>query len=307
MGNVKRETCAEETKEQAIEQKGLQPNQKPKGKKQSDEAEKNAERNASDNPSDSGQTKKGQVVPWTENAKLVISALGVLSIIFAGLTFIFSAYPQLKPFNTNLTEMANAGDINSQLKLAHYHHDIGNFTESVYWYSMVYLSGCQDDRRAVACNNLGWLYAKGYGLSDEALSLKDRLKISFDLFDQSITSNQKAKNALCENRYLILATFGEEFFDDYTDKLESAKQIAEAAGLSISPLREIVSQEEEHYFSAAEGGWKGDNEFLQLTGAHAVRTEVGTGMQYDYLRIVYADGDPKYPDLIYLPVNEYVK
>ena len=96
-----------------------------------------------------------------EKGKLVMDLLQFLAVCCTAITLFFSLYPQYKPNNTNLLEKANAGDVQSQLQLADIYYETGDFSEAIYWYKLLLLSGGKNDVKALAYNNLGVLYSRG--------------------------------------------------------------------------------------------------------------------------------------------------
>ena len=73
--------------------------------------------------------------------------------------------PNFFPWNTDYVVKANAGDVKSQMFLAQHYYETGEYTDAIYWYKIA--SVIESDYQAQACNNLGVIYANGYGLSDK--------------------------------------------------------------------------------------------------------------------------------------------
>ena len=95
--------------------------------------------------------------PAVKRAHIDISlVIAVLSFILAAFSFLFSTLPQLNPFNYNLVERANAGDLKSQIMLADHYYEIADAAESIYWYKMA--SAQESQYQAALLNNLACVY-----------------------------------------------------------------------------------------------------------------------------------------------------
>lgn len=103
--------------------------------------------------------------PWLERVNLVAGIVSSLSIFVGMLAFVSDVYPQFFPWNTDYVVKANAGDVKSQMFLAQHYYETGEYTDAIYWYKIA--SVIESDYQARACNNLGVIYANGYGLSDK--------------------------------------------------------------------------------------------------------------------------------------------
>lgn len=68
-----------------------------------------------------------------EIIKFVVQVATAICVV---ITLLLSIYPKMKPNNSNLEEMANAGDIDSQLRLADMYYATGDFAKSLYWYDV---------------------------------------------------------------------------------------------------------------------------------------------------------------------------
>ena len=101
--------------------------------------------------------------PAVKRAHIDISlVIAVLSFILAAFSFLFSTLPQLNPFNFNLVERANAGDLKSQIMLADHYYEIADAAESIYWYKMA--SAQESQYQAALLNNLACVYVNSNSL-----------------------------------------------------------------------------------------------------------------------------------------------
>lgn len=90
--------------------------------------------------------------------------IAILSFIIAALSFLFATLPQVNPFNSNIVEKANAGDLKSQLMLAEHYYEIADTDESIYWYKIA--SAQESTYKAAALNNLAYIYANSTPLTE---------------------------------------------------------------------------------------------------------------------------------------------
>jgi len=100
-----------------------------------------------------------------EKASYIATVFSSISVIVAIVTLVIGMYPQLIWRNTNHIERANAGDADSQMFLADHYYETGEYSESIYWYKILATTE-KGDYSYLACNNLGYLYANGYGISE---------------------------------------------------------------------------------------------------------------------------------------------
>lgn len=240
-------------------------------------------------------------------ARFILEIIQLIAVVCTVATLYFSLYPQAKPNNSNLLEMANAGDYQSQIELAHFYYETGDFSEAVYWYKVALISNDDANHSVLALNNLGYLYSRGYGLASEAVSEQERLEIALSLFDKAINTKDADENlsTAAMNKYLLLITFGEDMFDDYETKLKNTydflRQQKDFGELIIVPERRIKSQETFDSSIVIPTGWIDENTYVTLSGAHATQFENGySGIQYVYVQTVYEEGQEKLPELQYI-------
>lgn len=95
----------------------------------------------------------------------IAGIIGAFSVLISALGLLLTLYPQLIPGNDNLVNKANAGHIKSQMLLAEHYFEIGEYADSIYWYKLA----CANEGKyqASAYNNLGYIYANGFGLSND--------------------------------------------------------------------------------------------------------------------------------------------
>ncbi len=138
------------------------------------------------------------------------------TVLIALMALLFSIRPQLLPWNNNHFERANAGDVESQMFLADHYFEIGDYKEAIYWYKLA--SAIKGEYQAKACNNLGYIYAMGWGLSENELDLSSRLSKAYQSFKKA--SNLGLENGT-KNAIMILRSNSAEDFPgiDYVNAL----------------------------------------------------------------------------------------
>ena len=125
---------------------------------------------------------------WLDFISKAVSILGVFSIIMAAISLIWNVHPQLIPWNDDLTAKANAGHVESQMQLAEHYYEVGEYDDAIYWYKIA--STSSGKYQPIACNNLGFLYAKGYGLADESGMEVYRYPKALRLFAEAFDAGQ---------------------------------------------------------------------------------------------------------------------
>lgn len=100
-----------------------------------------------------------------EKASHIATTFGAISVVVSVFEFTISICPQLIWWNTNYLERANAGDIYSKMFLTEHYFEVGDYNEAIYWYKIAAMADSK--YQANAYNNLGVLYAEGYGISDD--------------------------------------------------------------------------------------------------------------------------------------------
>ena len=66
--------------------------------------------------------------------------LSLFSAILSVVALVTDIYPQTIYGNVNHLEMANAGNVSSQMFLADYYCEIGEYEEAIYWYRIASVS-----------------------------------------------------------------------------------------------------------------------------------------------------------------------
>lgn len=148
---------------------------------------------------------------------LIASLATALSCFLACLTLYFALYPQHKPSNTNYLEMANAGDIKSQVKLADLSYKIGQIDNAIYWYSIAALEN--SEYQGIALNNLASIY-----LNHESYSAL-KTNVYHECMDMFSIAMASGKFEAAQNLYMLLISNPHEYFDDRHDiELENAEE-----------------------------------------------------------------------------------
>lgn len=219
-----------------------------------------------------------------EKASQIATVFSSISVIIAVVTLAISMYPQLIWKNTNYVEKANAGDVYSQMFLAEHYYEIGDYNESVYWYKIAAMA--DSEYQAYAYNNLGILYAEGYGISDDVSDGYRRYEQSLKLFQNASAIDEKFK----DNIWLLLKGNSKECFPNVNyDNLVAQLQFDEASVVESSyyEYREITMG---HVF------WE-DNKKYTYSGLVTIPSTDGISRsRYMYYVQVYRDDSTPLPD-----------
>lgn len=152
---------------------------------------------------------------WLDKVNAICSALSALAALLA---LVIVLYPQIKPSNTNHIELANAGNINSQMFLADHYYEVGDLSQSVYWYSVA--SQTDGEHRAVAINNLAYIY-----LSYEQFHIT-KVDIYGDVARMFSTAADSGNVIAAKNLYILLVSNPADLFSaQHDDYIEIAKKV----------------------------------------------------------------------------------
>lgn len=165
---------------------------------------------------------KKKLFPWV---KCVSS---ILSVVLSILAFLFAAFPQTNPFNSNPIEKANAGHLKSQMFLAHHYYEIGDIEESYYWYKIA--STTKGEHQAIALNNLAYLELTFLKTNDKSINYMDKalkaLNVAIEL--EEVTA--------LKNKYILLLSSSDSFFKDtnYSKEIVSTEKQLAAKNIDLS-------------------------------------------------------------------------
>lgn len=153
-----------------------------------------------------------------KNYKMEIILAVLSGSAVAGLALIFTIFPWLKPWNTDYEEMADAGHAESQMRLAQLAFDTGDYSAAISWYEMA--SENEEEYQAVACNNLGYLYATGRGLADKEGDKGYYNKRAYQLFRKALCckAEYQGRSEAATNCAALLLTNGKEGFPNIDEK-----------------------------------------------------------------------------------------
>ena len=144
----------------------------------------------------------------------------MLAIVAIGISFIaliVSILPQFIPWNSNKYDRANAGDVEAQMFLADHFFEIGDYNEAIYWYKIA--SSEEGKYQAIACNNLGYIYATAFVPTDET-SYNSKLIKAYQSFSKASRLGLKSGR---ENAAMILYINSPEDFPDINYDVELHK------------------------------------------------------------------------------------
>lgn len=157
--------------------------------------------------------------------------LAIIPIVIAIIAFLFQEYPWLKFSGNNYEERAKAGHTYSQVYYAELMYSNGNYDDALYWYKIA--STKKGGYGAIASNNLGVLYANGYGLKEIATNEDERLAQSFMCFYTASEygleiATYNAVNLLRYRYYSISEYIDEDVVDAFLNKHNKADLEKEA-------------------------------------------------------------------------------
>ena len=188
---------------------------------------------------------------WADLISKFVTILGVIGIFIAARTLIWTVRPQLISGNDDLTRKANAGDIISQMQLAEHYYEVGEYDDAIYWYKIA--STHTGEYQPIACNNLGFLYAKGYGLADESGMEVLRYPKALRLFAVAYDAGQ----ATADNELLsIIEDNGEETLRCFWDECNTDSDIDSetmSAWRGIANSKKAVSSQSYKSFKTYKG------------------------------------------------------
>ncbi len=237
-----------------------------------------------------------------DTASKIVSILKFIGVLTAVITLLTNLYPQLVPGNNNLINKANAGHTKSQMQLAEHYYEVGEYDDAIYWYKIA--STSSGKYQPIACNNLGFLYAKGYGLADESGMEVYRYPKALRLFAEAFDAGQ----ATTDNEILsIIEDNGTDtlrcFWDECdTDSDNDSETMSVWRGIAES--KKAVSSRAYRSFETYKGAtYQEGNTYFVYSGSFVGPSENGqySRTYYEYYGVTYAsDTVPYNPQFISL-------
>lgn len=161
--------------------------------------------------------------------------IDIAALAVAFVSFLFSTFPQINPFNDNLIEKANAGDVDSQMTLANLYYEIGNTGESVQWYTVA--TSHSGDHQAKAINNLAVIY-----LSDDRFDAT-RQENEIDAMKMFRAAAELGEVDAAKNLYLLLISHPKEIFgEEYSETMDLAKKQLQDNNVSINSMDKYYTE-----------------------------------------------------------------
>lgn len=161
--------------------------------------------------------------------------IDIAALAVAFVSFLFSAFPQINPFNDNLIDKANAGDIDSQMTLANLYYEIGNTGESVQWYTVA--ASHSGDHQAKAINNLAVIY-----LSDDRFDAT-RQENEIDAMKMFRAAAELGEVDAAKNLYLLLISHPKEIFgEEYSETIDFAKKQLQDNNVSLNSMDKYYTE-----------------------------------------------------------------
>ena len=169
---------------------------------------------------------------WFDVFNSICSAITALAALFA---LVVVLYPQIKPSNANHIELANAGVVDSQIFLANHYYEIGDLSQSIYWYSVA--SQAEGEYQAKAINNLAFIY-----LTSESINKTYQNK-SQDAMNMFKNAAELGEVDAAKNLYILLISNPrEQFGAEYPDVLSFSKNILTDNGIDIALFEKYQTQ-----------------------------------------------------------------
>ncbi|MBR4472822.1 MAG: hypothetical protein IKS55_04210 [Oscillospiraceae bacterium] len=131
------------------------------------------------------------------NGNATSNRIAFAALVVAFLALLVTSWSFI-PWNKNLRARAEAGNVKSQVKLADFCLDIGDYPESLYWYWIS--TSSRGDHLAKAYNNIGYILATN---SDPENNDPEYYKNILKYFEKS--AELGSKDAL-RNEYILLQT-----------------------------------------------------------------------------------------------------
>ena len=211
-----------------------------------------------------------------DQAKLA-NIISIISLLVAIIALLMSTIPQIVPWNNDYVAKANAGDVYSQMFLAEHYYEIGDYGEAIYWYKLASIENSK--YQAYAYNNLGVIYAKGYGLSDYQIDGYRRFELALNLF-QKAAEGGAVKN---DNTQVLLKSNTDECFPNvnYDELIASLEDYDESY---------VVATEYE-YRKISKGAvfWEGNKKYTGGQCVYVANEKGYTEKYYVYYVQTYKD------------------
>lgn len=216
--------------------------------------------------------------------KLTGNVIHILASLATALTLFFAVFPQFQPFNRNYVQMANAGDVESQMFLAEHYYEVGENEESHYWYKIA--SMYPGNHQGAALNNVACIGLTYKYYNDSLLDYQSK---ALNMFKKAAALGDKAA---VQNMYALLKEMSEDTTAvDYQKELAWVIQVSHQFGVDVDGL------------SDAEVEWAFEQ--FQLNEHTAYVTEEGW-ISYDTIGIypednAFEEKDTSYNSYIYHP------
>ena len=154
----------------------------------------------------------------------------VISLVISLVAFLIALFPSLKWCSYNYEEKALSGNVKWQMYLAEESFNNFDYESAILWYKKA--ASKKGKYQATALNNLGWLYANGYGLNQLDADSEERMAIAASLFDNADELGlETATKNCCFLLYFnetILEQFSPSIYDKYFDNGEPKTEIYQA-------------------------------------------------------------------------------
>lgn len=219
------------------------------------------------------------------------------ALFISTVSLLLSIFPQINPFNDNLIEKANAGDIDAQMFLADLYYEIGNTGESVQWYSIA--SSHRGNHQATAINNLAYIY-----LTYDCFDIT-RQSNEYDAMKMFKVAAELGEVDAAKNLYILLVSNPSELFgEEYSETLNYAEKVLRENNIDTNSLDVYKTQWE--YVETVSDDHVPSNGYDYLYRTVGVDLVVEDGRAYwthtyaIYQKVNEADE----PEYTYIPIDE---
>lgn len=227
------------------------------------------------------------------------SLVALISCSLAFLTLFFTLYPQHKPSNTDYLEMANAGDIESQVKLADLNYKIGHLDNALYWYEIAALE--ESEYQGIALNNLSSIYLN----HTECSAWKTN--VYRDCMNMFQNATEAGLDLAAQNLYLLLISNPPDYFGkQYSTMLD---YVEEQLADNEDVLRNLSQSEVQWTYietidlEQALSKYGNDPEYDFVTHAPVVYNEDYVSKLISYTDVYKRSTDVASPTYIYIELD----
>lgn len=230
------------------------------------------------------------------SAEWVSVIVAILALAVAVVSLLFTFFPQLNLLNDNHIEKANAGDVKSQMFLANLNYEVGNTSESVYWYSVAITHS--GNHQGKALNNLAYIYL----LNDEFyITRNENYRDAMKLLRSAA---ELGEVDAAKNLYILLASNPQELFgEDYSSMMAFAKETLEDNGIV---WEELPQTEWEYVETVSDDSVPANTDelmYVEIGDAEYIYADKGFAWLHTYA-VYKRTSEMNSPEYTYIKVNK---